>query len=352
MEMRVDNPGVTALAVAVQWSSDRRRYLSYRSCSFTHCQSTPLVSGRRKGPLFSPLDTTGHHLSAPVTAPYDRTVTGLGDAPAYVKALPPTFRRQIAKQCDGDWRRVTLDDDGGVTVHNSPQREDIATEVAAVVLRSASTEPPPEPPPPSLQVRTQIPRNREVDTTGFTRIELPAAGPRAKRVAKKKPPPPLYPPIKEPDPSPGPVMVGQIPLSVPLSRRRDYGQPEFSVGKPAPRPGPPSVRPTLPPAVAPQRMRGRTGVPRTGFELLKRLLDLGCTYERLPASPFAKVYWEGQTMGLVTCADSSPAEQVLKDFRRCKRQIWKLKGSKTEGPRGGKHPGSSVPTTGNQTEAG
>lgn len=56
------------------------------------------------------------------------TESGLGmakvdwaSAPEYIRALPLAHRRMIAAQCDGDWRRCTRDEDGGVTIHNRPQ---------------------------------------------------------------------------------------------------------------------------------------------------------------------------------------------------------------------------------------
>lgn len=41
--------------------------------------------------------------------------------PPAVKALPAIVRKQLARACEGDWSRVTVDDRGAATVHNTPQ---------------------------------------------------------------------------------------------------------------------------------------------------------------------------------------------------------------------------------------
>lgn len=61
-------------------------------------------------------------------------------APEFIQRLPLAHRRLIASQCDGDWRRCTLDSDGGITIHNRPQitRTELApTGQTAKVLRRA-----------------------------------------------------------------------------------------------------------------------------------------------------------------------------------------------------------------------
>jgi len=43
------------------------------------------------------------------------------NAPERLAHLPKAVLTAIHAACDGDWRRVTVDDDGGFTVHNAPQ---------------------------------------------------------------------------------------------------------------------------------------------------------------------------------------------------------------------------------------
>jgi hypothetical protein len=38
--------------------------------------------------------------------------------PAHVRSLPAAIRRVVEKQCDGDWSRVVVNDDGTVDIAN------------------------------------------------------------------------------------------------------------------------------------------------------------------------------------------------------------------------------------------
>jgi hypothetical protein len=73
----------------------------------------------------------------------------------------------------------------------------------------------------------------------------------------------------------------------------------------------------------------RSGTPRTGMELLKRLLDMGCTYERIPASAWAVVRYRGLPVGSVHCADGTDINVLRQDLKHVRGRIWIIKAGTT-----------------------
>lgn len=86
--------------------------------------------------------------------------------PSAIAKLPAAIRRQITTQCQGDWRRVTIDPDGSITVHNKPQFTRVELPAQKAPVKRVAKPPARPAPKPSFQGRT--------DTT-----EVVSAGPAA-----------------------------------------------------------------------------------------------------------------------------------------------------------------------------
>lgn len=276
--------------------------------------------------------------------------------PAFVAALPAAFRRQIKNQCGGDWRRVTKDAGGGVMVHNQPQRDrdedppGPTRKVTPERVAKAAPAPPAWVPPRPLDRRQAAERRSSTDTSTFTRTELPAVIPldRVREWARAngyevsakgrvpikvmdayrqslepaiqapaEPPPPTPAP---PQPEPEPPVEPQSPPT-PQAEPAETAEPGLfsSAGPTRAGPGrdvtplnvPPLRRVERPDKVIPNR---RSGAPRTSKEMLKRLLDLGCRYVRVPQQPFAQIFYNGHLIMIVRCEDSLDRRVVVGQY--------------------------------------
>lgn len=245
------------------------------------------------------------------------------DIPPFVMRLPAPFRRRIASECGGDWRRVTLDDDGGVTVHNRPQRRS-QTQLPSERVPEAREKPRkpllPELPPlptPLWAKPPQIKRDKPapVAPSTFTRVQLPTAKPKGRKpAAVRRAPVPMPPP-------PPPEPVRQVPPAAPPASIID---PFLARTTSAPPPLPAVIEPVAgaqPVAAAEagkRRHKRRTGNPRTAKEMLGQLLDLGCTYRRVQENgeAMADVKYQGAFLAQVHGDEGAPREVVLDDYRR------------------------------------
>lgn len=130
-------------------------------------------------------------------------------APEFIQRLPLAHRRLIASQCDGDWRRCTLDSDGGITIHNRPQitRTELApTGQTAKVLRKAGVAVPRPPRAPLKRVELvddRPSRERVVIPRALTKI------PETKPEIVPPPVHPLPPPTTKLTPPPAPLAFSE-----------------------------------------------------------------------------------------------------------------------------------------------
>jgi hypothetical protein len=140
------------------------------------------------------------------------------EMPKAVAKLPAAIRRHIATQCQGDWRRVTIDPDGSVTVHNKPQftRVELPAQKAPV-KRAVKREPKPKPP---LAPRGRL-ETTEVVSAG------PAAPPPSPTLPRPAPPAIAFrpPALRIPPPPQREVISRPASLPKPLPPvRRSYGE--------------------------------------------------------------------------------------------------------------------------------
>lgn len=277
-----------------------------------------------------------------------------GVMPPLLRAMPATMRNTIKKQCGGDWRRVTVDKTGGVMVHNLPQRELEADEEAlhlrkrlvgdptrAVKPRAAEPAPEPERParPPLWDVNAPCDVRHAPDTSTFRRTELPPVLATKKRTPRPRPKPntttnPIDLLIPAPSPHAAPpnrpvpdaAMFKGPPsrhVRPPLNKRRPV-TPTDELGRPDPKVAARNgveveqLRKDQDPDA---KIKRRSGAPRSASEGLKRLLDMGCKYVRMPSGQYAQVFYNGTLIGTVRSDDPCPTETVVDDYRRIRRIV-------------------------------
>lgn len=239
-------------------------------------------------------------------------------------SLPAPMRRAIRRQCGGDWRRVTLEDDGSILVHNRPQRGSDDPDPLWVppepVQRRPDLIPTLPPLPTPLWVTGPPTKPERPDTSGFRHVQLRPTRPTKKRVTQRpgeaQPLPEDPPPAPQPPPAPEPVRKERPPVPMPFEGA-------LFVPKPTPPARPLTARQVelVQNPHAPKKRKKRKGSPRTTKELLGRLLDLGCTYRRVPKEPWANVKYQGVPLGQVHSNDDASRAELVGDYQAMRAAI-------------------------------
>jgi hypothetical protein len=124
------------------------------------------------------------------------------NAPEHLAHLPAAVLTAIHGACDGDWRRVTLDGDGGFTIHNTPQfRRVELTPQGDTARKLGLVQPPVRRSRPRATASPAVPA-QEVPVERAARPAVPSPAPAAPAspVAVERPPAAARPPATTPAP--------------------------------------------------------------------------------------------------------------------------------------------------------